>query len=51
MFAAMLIIVDVRVGMPWFWIVGEGVGNICLGSLILVMAYRLKPLDEEVTNG
>ena len=46
--AVMMVTIDIRERMPVYWIVSEGFGNTIIGCVTLVMALRLKPLEEPV---
>jgi len=38
-----MIVLDVKVGMPWFWVLGEGPFIILLGGVLLWLANRIRP--------
>jgi len=52
-FGTGLIVLDVMVGMPWFWILGEGPFVIVLGGVLLWLAYRIpdEPACPNHTEG
>jgi len=44
-FGLLMLVVDVQLGLPWWWAVGEGPSAVVLGVVLIVLPMRLKPSE------
>ena len=46
-FGVVMLWIDIRARLPWFWIVGEGPLTMALGAAMLVAQRRMGPVHEQ----